>query len=523
MHTINLHHCEGGNSGAVTCAVAKLGWNVSPKNDFSFRVCWWDAFEEIPPDFLEQMSPPQLVSRFVGTSFLSDQAHLYGLIKMASLFEPSDSYNFVPPAWIFPQDSDAILKKSVGIRKKGGSRRTYLLREPHRSTALVQAPFSLPTGTSGQFVLQRYVDRPLLLGGHKFELRLFGLLTSLSPPTAFLYKDGLVCLCPRPYVAPSAGSMHLLEAQMCSPSSCRLCPEYNGREHCRTLVSLLQDDLPPRSWGRRPRLWAALRVIVARTFGLFAPHLGPCYQAATRGATAAQGAASPAGGGDAPSSAPSRCFQIFEFRVLLDEGARPWLVDVSPSPSWELNPDMPALRAVLVGLVQETLRVVTSPERALPGRLCGYEPLPLAPGPPTCAAPGPPTGTGVLWDGRLLGLFSRYTAIRTPRWVTSQGFRRMAEDVGLFSEVDGPRSHLAEAFFGRAMRGTSLGEDGCPPGAMTFPVWLEALGRLAAERVQQQQEPGGAGAGAGAEGAGCEEACREMLYRMLHLDPPAPG
>lgn len=42
----------------------------------------------------------------------------------------------------------------------------------------------------GSFVVQRYVSNPFLVGGKKFDLRLYLLVTSFRPLTAYIYRDG---------------------------------------------------------------------------------------------------------------------------------------------------------------------------------------------------------------------------------------------------------------------------------------------------------------------------------------------
>lgn len=49
----------------------------------------------------------------------------------------------------------------------------------------------------------RYLHRPLLLRGCKFDLRIYLLVTSCDPLRVFIYEEGLVRFCTQRYEAPA--------------------------------------------------------------------------------------------------------------------------------------------------------------------------------------------------------------------------------------------------------------------------------------------------------------------------------
>ena len=53
-----------------------------------------------------------------------------------------------------------------------------------------------------QYIVQKYIKRPALYQGHKYDFRIYVLITSvISPMTIYLYNDGLVRLASEKYDA----------------------------------------------------------------------------------------------------------------------------------------------------------------------------------------------------------------------------------------------------------------------------------------------------------------------------------
>ena len=56
---------------------------------------------------------------------------------------------------------------------------------------------SLPSNEAT--IVQKYISNPYLVNGHKFDLRLYVLITSLDPLIVYMYGDGLVRFATQPY------------------------------------------------------------------------------------------------------------------------------------------------------------------------------------------------------------------------------------------------------------------------------------------------------------------------------------
>lgn len=62
---------------------------------------------------------------------------------------------------------------------------------------LIRSPDDIPA--KGDFLLQKYIGKPLLLAGRKFHIRLYLVVSNLHPLQVFLHREGLVLLASRNY------------------------------------------------------------------------------------------------------------------------------------------------------------------------------------------------------------------------------------------------------------------------------------------------------------------------------------
>ena len=175
-------------------------------------------------------------------------------------------------------------------------------------------------------VVQRYIENPLLIGGYKFDLRLYVCVPSYRPLAIYLYKDGIARFATEKF---SLESIDDPFRHLTNFSLNKLGPGYYEKkerigagnlQHLYILCILFYfnielDDLTSGcKWTFRQLrryleqsgyldwlLWQRIACIVTLTV---------LSQAA-----------------NIPKS--SNCFEFFGFDILIDENLKPWLLEVS--------------------------------------------------------------------------------------------------------------------------------------------------------------------------------------------------
>lgn len=124
------------------------------------------------------------------------------LMRMRKAFP--DSFKFFPPTWLLPSEFGDFRAQFTKNGKK-----TFIIKP----AASCQGRGIYLTRTwenvsmDEQLVAQRYLEKPYLIDGLKFDLRLYVLLAGCDPLKIFLYHDGLARFATEEYIAPSADNI----------------------------------------------------------------------------------------------------------------------------------------------------------------------------------------------------------------------------------------------------------------------------------------------------------------------------
>ena len=120
-----------------------------------------------------QLGPRSWVSRYFGTPELCDKGNLARMIRSCQCLCPEGHFQFNPRTWVLPEQLEEL--RSVLEKSKS----TYIVKPEDGSQGdgifLVQGLHQLDiklSAQSGAAVVQKYISKPLLLHGLKFDLRM---------------------------------------------------------------------------------------------------------------------------------------------------------------------------------------------------------------------------------------------------------------------------------------------------------------------------------------------------------------
>lgn len=193
-------------------------------------------------------------------------------------------------------------------------------------------------------VVAKYIDNPLLVNGHKWDLRLYVAVTSYDPLTVYLYEEGLVRFATVRY--DSSGKnlwnpcMHLCNYSINKYHSDYIkCddPDQEDQGHKWTLSALLR-HLKANGIDTVQLMQNIEEVIVKSVISVEFPVNSACKM-----------------------FVPNRrnCFELYGFDILVDSEVKPWLLEVNLSPS--LNCDAPIDMKIKSALICDLLNLIGLP------------------------------------------------------------------------------------------------------------------------------------------------------------------
>mmetsp|Transcript_16544 Transcript_16544/g.28350 ORF Transcript_16544/g.28350 Transcript_16544/m.28350 type:complete len:446 (+) Transcript_16544:151-1488(+) len=291
---------------------------------------------------------------------------------------PQEGADIIPSTFVLPQDymlfveefrrtpnTTWIMKPSSKSQGKG----IFLinkLSQIKKWSSTVNLPPALRAGQEN-YVVSRYIDRPLLIGSKKFDLRLYVVVTSYKPLTVYMSCLGFGRFCSAKYTTEETELdnefVHLTNVAIQKHGE-----DYNNKHGNKWTL----DNI---------RLYLEATRGIETTAILF-NDIESCIVTSLK---AVQGII----------QNDKHCFELYGYDLLIDDQLKPWLVEVNASPS--LTTSTAADRLLKFKVVSDTLNLVTPSEWVAlteqelgPAVACGPmreirtdpdQPMPLSAGP----------------------------------------------------------------------------------------------------------------------------------------------
>ena len=206
-----------------------------------------------------------------------------------------------------------------------------------------------------KYVVQRYMDRPYLIEGLKFDMRIYCLVYGVNPLRVFVFREGLARFATERYTHPQKGNLNHLFMHLTNYAINKKADNFEANEdsaeddvgHKRSVTSVFRhiEEKEAHSGITSDLLWEQVDDIAFKTLASAQPHLQHFY-------TQAQ-----------PDDLEnSLCFQVLGLDIFIDENLKLWLIEVNTLPSYAT--DSPLDRTVKFDMIYETIAMLNlTPKR----------------------------------------------------------------------------------------------------------------------------------------------------------------
>ncbi|XP_075789074.1 tubulin monoglutamylase TTLL4 isoform X2 [Pelodiscus sinensis] len=299
----------------VKQTIGRSHFKVSKKNS-DWLGCWGHHMKS--PGF-RAIKEHQKLNHFPGSFQIGRKDRLWrNLSKMQTRFGKKE-FNFFPQSFILPQDIK-LLRKAW---EESGSRQKWIVKPPASARGIgiqvIHKWSQLPKRRP--LLVQRYLHKPYLISGSKFDLRIYVYVTCYNPLRIYLFRDGLVRFASCKYSSSmkslSNKFMHLTNYSVNKKNT-----EYrsNGDETAcqghKWALKALWSYLSQKGVNSEA-IWEKIKDIVIKTIIASEPYVNSLLKMYVR--------------------RPSCCHELFGFDVMLDENLKPWILEVNISPSLHSN------------------------------------------------------------------------------------------------------------------------------------------------------------------------------------------
>nr|XP_014030156.1 unnamed protein product [Salmo salar] len=299
----------------VKHTIARSHFKVTKKSH-DWLGCWGHHMKS--PGF-KAIREYQKLNHFPGSFQIGRKDRLWrNLSKMQAQFGKRE-FSFFPRSFVLPQDIK-LLRKAW---EDSGSRQKWIIKPPASARGIgiqvihkwSQMPCKRP------LLVQKYLHKPYLISGNKFDLRIYVYVTSYDPLRVYIFQDGLVRFASCKYSS-SMKSLGNKFMHLTNYSVNRKNTDYQSNDSDKACqghkwaLKALWHYLGCKGVNTT-LIWEKIKDIVMKTIIASDPYVNTLVKLHLR--------------------SPYSCHELFGFDIMLDENLKPWVLEVNISPSLHSN------------------------------------------------------------------------------------------------------------------------------------------------------------------------------------------
>jgi hypothetical protein len=302
----------GCNFNSVITAFKKAG--LEKTTGPHWNICW---SHHLSHERLRLLRPYQKVNHFPASWAMGRKDRLVKNMARARHRHSSKVYNFLPLSYVLPKDGPMLEIKFRELEPTGA---LWIIKPIASSCGkgirVVSKLREIDFGSS--CVVSIYVAKPLLIGGRKFDLRLYVCVTCYDPLRIYLYDNGLVRFCTQPYTTSKKSlkkrCTHLTNYSINKKSDDFVknddadASDTGGKWSLQALWEYFKKEGIDHEVIKQRIVDVIIKTVIMSEYHVVGAmhHLG-----LSRGS----------------------CFEVFGFDILIDSQYNPWLMEVNIGPS----------------------------------------------------------------------------------------------------------------------------------------------------------------------------------------------
>ncbi|XP_065512296.1 tubulin polyglutamylase TTLL7 isoform X2 [Caloenas nicobarica] len=334
----------------VRVVIQEMGFVKTRDEDETANLIWSDS--AVQHEKIAELRNYQRINHFPGMGEICRKDFLARNMTKMIKSQPQE-YSFIPRTWIFPAEYTQFQNYVKELKKKR-RQKTFIVKPANgamgHGISLIRNGEKLQA--QDHLIVQEYLDKPFLMEGYKFDLRVYILVTSCDPLKVFLYHDGLVRMGTEKYHPPSDSNLSQLYMHLTNYSVNKHNERFERDETedkgSKRSIKWFTEFLETNNLDVS-KFWSDISELVVKTLIVAEPHVLHAYRMCRPG--------------QAPGS-DSVCFEVLGFDILLDRKLKPWLLEVNRAPSFGTDQkiDYDVKKGVLLNALK-LLNIRTSDKR----------------------------------------------------------------------------------------------------------------------------------------------------------------